>query len=375
MSLVTTAGGWIFLALMVALAALVAAAIGYLYGLFARHLDDESAIRGSYVITVGPGCVVGVIAWVLGTAGMDGYGVVTNGIAILVAGLAAGGVGTAAITGVLRSNPVVAQTTDPSTARRQYARYLTVLFLFTFSVLAMIWPAIQHGLLTVLGIIPGLTLLFWAAEPFVIRLTSPVRRPTDTERDRLEDVLETTDLSVRAIRIVDSDIRFLAPWLSGSPVFRNLFISCTTVTAYNDAALTALLVARREQKRYYNRLLVRLSFIAPIELVLLGLFFDGFSLPLAAVLALALTLLEFSALRRLRYYTDDRAADTVGAAELAAAFEGVAVEGGITVKETPSRNWFSSTPSLSARIERLRAEAGTTAGGAGATSGGTASAE
>ncbi|ELZ02011.1 peptidase [Natrialba asiatica DSM 12278] len=166
----------------------------------------------------------------------------------------------------------------------------------------------------------------------------------------------------------------LARRLSGSPVFRDLFISRAAVTAYNDAALTALLVARREQKRYYTRLLVRLSFIGPVELVLLGLFFDGFSLPLAATLAIALALLEFSALRRLQHYTDDRAAETVGAAELANAFERVAVEGGVTVKETPSRNWFSSSPSLSARIERLRAEAGTTADGAGATGGGTASA-
>ncbi|ELZ03827.1 hypothetical protein [Natrialba aegyptia] len=360
MSLVTAVWLWFLLVLAVGFAALVVAFLGYLYGLLAPHLSDESAIRGANICAIGFGFVASYPTWYLVRAGLDMHTVVSGGIAAIVVGLTAGCVGTAAITGVLRSDPSLFST-SPSNVRRRYARYLTSIFALAFGIIVVALPIVQREPLAGLGMLPVLIFLCWVAAPFIFPLTVPVRRPTATERDRLEAVLDASGLSTYSVRIIDSDIHGLDGWLLDSPLSRYLFVSRVTVDACDDATLRALFVARREQKRYYTYLLKAASLTISGECILLGLLIDDISVLLAAILALALTLLEFSALRRLRYYTDDRAADTVGATELAAAFERVAVEGGITVTETPSRNWFSSTPSLSARIERLRAQAGTTA--------------
>ncbi|TYT63094.1 hypothetical protein [Natrialba swarupiae] len=51
---------------------------------------------------------------------------------------------------------------------------------------------------------------------------------------------------------------------------------------------------------------------------------------------------------------DDRAAECVGADDLAAALERAAGAAGFGLEADSSRNWFSTRPALSVRIERLR---------------------
>ncbi|ADD04311.1 homolog to peptidase [Natrialba magadii ATCC 43099] len=212
-------------------------------------------------------------------------------------------------------------------------------------------------------------LLCWLTAPILVALLSPVRQPTDAERARLADVLESAALephSVR-VRVVDSDIQFLTTRLAGPPRYRVLFVSRAALESLDDEALTALVVARREQKRCYSTLVVMSPLLGAAVGFLLA-FFRG-AVAVGVVFALSMVLLGWAGTRRLRFYTDRQAGDEVGAAVLADAIEHAVRTGGFAHDTDPGREWFSPNPSFGARIERLRArpDATDTGGASGAT--------
>ncbi|ELY98715.1 peptidase [Natrialba chahannaoensis JCM 10990] len=372
MSLEITVGGWLSLVVTVTLATIVAGGIGVLYGHVASRISGETATRGLNTITVGFASAVAFALWFninLGHVAVPRL--ISDGFAVLLVGLAGGVVGTASAVGTLRTTPDLFHSADPATVCWRYARSLTILIVLAFGFSALlVRPVLQGGPLTMLALVPLIGLLCWATTPVLISLLNPVRQPTDAERARLTGVLESAALTPRSVRVrvVDSEIQFLTTRLAGPPRYRVLFVSRAALESLDDEALTALVVARREQKRCYSTLVVMVPLLGAVMGFLLAFFLGAAAV--GVVFALSMVLLGWGGTRRLRYFTDRRAADEVGAAVLADAIEYAVRTGGFAHDTDPGREWLSPNPSFGARIERLRKQSDATAtgGGSGAAS-------
>ncbi|ELY94230.1 peptidase [Natrialba hulunbeirensis JCM 10989] len=356
MSLEITVGGWLSLAVTVALATIVAGGIGVLYGHVASRLSGETATRRLNVIATGLAAAIAFVLWFnfdFGHATVPRL--ISDGFAVLLVGLAGGAVGTASVAGTLRATPDLFHPADPTCVCRRYARALTTIIVLAFGFPTVVRPVLQGGPLAILALVPVIGLLCWLTAPILISLLSPVRQPTDAERNRLADILESAALTPRSVRVrvVDSEMQFLTSRLAGPPQYRVLFVSRAALESLDDAALTALVVARREQKRCYSTLVVMLPLLGAAVGFLLAFFLGAAAV--GTVLALGIVLLGWSGTRRLRFDADRRAADEVGAAVLADAIEHAVETGGFAHDTDPGREWFSPNPLFGARIERLRA--------------------
>lgn len=352
----------LFLAIAVSVVAVVTAGIGYLYARLARGRGDERASRGTNVLTLGPAVLVGaVVGIVVRNAGVDGAtaleAILVGLLTAVAGGLAAGVVSAATITGIATARPTLPGVDDVATVRRRYARYLAGV---VFVVLLFV-PAIElatrdgpAGTAAIVAVIGG---SFWAGGPLLRSLTAATREPTDDERDRLEAVRTATEIEARAVRVIDDSDSRVSVELLGAPGARTLFVSTGALAGLDDETLTAMLIARREQANQYERpasIAVLVATVVPLSAWL------GGDLPAAAGLGVttAVVLGGFALVRRLRYRADDRAADAFGADALANAFERAYEAAGFELKGDGSRRWLSTTPSIAARIERLR-ETGT----------------
>lgn len=359
MSLLAAALLWIALAIAVGLGAGVAACVGYLYGRLARGLDDETAVRWTNVVTIGSAALAAIGVWIVVDAGaaidepvVPGGPILSGLVAGLAGGLAAGVVGAGAIGGILRARSDLPNVDDPAATRRQYARYLLVLFAVVLVVVSAIGPALRTGPIAIAGVVTVVYVGFWALGPVLNVLSSSTRRPTDGERTRIAELLETADVDVRGVRIVDDEGRVSVD-LSGVPGGRFLFVSAGALAALGDETLAAMLVAGNERPVRYQPLVVGLPILAAVAIVaavLLGDLAPVVGVPLAALAPFAGLALS----RRLRFRADARAATRVGPRELADAYERAYEAAGIELENVGGRALLASRPPITARIERLR---------------------
>jgi hypothetical protein len=368
MSLLGSVLLWTALAVAVGFATVLAIGFGYCYGRLARGWSDEAAARGTNVVAFGGALLAGIPFWIVADVGVridatrvagDALGGIVPTIAgavvaPVVSGFVAGGIRTAAVSGILRGRPDLPGVGDPATVRRHYARFITSVFVVICLFITAIGPALRGGFLGLVAVIVGLVLAFWIGSPFLGTLTSSTRRPTDPESARIDELLEAADLTVRGVRVVDADEQYVAIDLAGAPGFRYLFLSRAALGTYDDGTMTALLTVRREQAAHYETILGFTAVVAPL-LVLTAVVYGALSAPVGLLMATAVTALGFTGTRRLRYYTDARIAERVGAETLADAFERACKAAGFDLEGTDGyQRRLSTTPSISARIERLR---------------------
>ncbi|WP_124178049.1 peptidase [Natrarchaeobius halalkaliphilus] len=353
---------WIGLLVAVVVGSAIAAVVGYLFGRLSRRRRDETATRWTNVVTVGSATIAAISSWIVVDAAssvepafVPGPEIGSNLVAAIVAGVVAGIVGTAALSGILRARPDLPHVDDPAATRRQYARYLTVLFLGVFALVTLITPAIRAGPGALVVALAVLFVCLWALAPLISSVTSRTRRPTKRERDRLEELLASVDTGVRGVRIVDSGDGRLSLELSGAPRGRYLFVSEGALSNLEDGTLRAMLVARREQAARFERLVAVAPIFAAL-VVVIGMVLGDLSIVVGGPVAVVVVLGGFALARRLRYRSDARAAQRIGADELADAFERAAEAAGFDLAETPGRNWLATNPPLQTRIDRLRAE-------------------
>ncbi|WP_049923506.1 hypothetical protein [Halopiger djelfimassiliensis] len=354
---------WCVLAVLVGIAAVVAGVFGNLYGRLARGWSDESAARGTTVIVFGTAIIAAIGVWgvVDGTVPIPSIftparHVLSALIAAGAGGLSAALVGTAAVTGVVNTYPDLPGVDDPAATRRHYFRYLTVLLSVVLFLISLAEPAFRSGWLGIGGFFVVVVFLLWTAAPVLGTAMSNTRRPTDAEAERLEPLLDAAGIAVRGIRVVDADRRHVSINVIGAPGGRYLFVSRAALDRFEDETLLALFVARRAQVTHYATLVTGAALIGPLLLLLVAVE-TGLSVLIMLVPAAGLAFGGFAAARRFRYYVDDHAAAEIGSDELADAFERAAEEAGLELEDDPGRNWFSTSPPLASRIERLRLKA------------------
>lgn len=192
------------------------------------------------------------------------------------------------------------------------------------------------------------------------------RPPTREERARIDALREAAGLDVEPVAVfaavgvgddgdpetpsgtVDLSVR-------GPPGRRVLFVT-PAVFELDESITTALFAAEAGRvETYYNEFRalaigVVLALLAAIVTTLVP-FNQGFT-------ALALIgFVSFWVGRRVQYAADARAAERVGADQLADAFERIAEYRGVEPKTGTWRTWFEVQPPLGDRIERLRERA------------------
>ena len=356
MSLLVTAVTWFLLVIFVAVSSICSLGVGYLYGRFSQNRSDETAARWTNILTGATGFLAGVATWVVGNAGLltPADGLLDTLVTILASAGAAIVVAVATITAILHANPRLPGVDHVPTVRRHYLRYLTVLFVLVFLLASGILTALEGGPVGIVLLILGFWGVAWAGAPLLSGLSSKTRRPTDDERARIGPLLESVDLSVRGIRIVEADDKYLAVELSGAPGGRFLFVSSSALETFDDETLQALLAARREQAAYYEEIISMVPYIVPLIWVVLAVNFEVVSILPAIMVAIVIAAIGLAGVRKFRYYTDSRAGDTVGSETLANAFECAALAVGVNLKDGSRRSLISRTPPLAERIERLR---------------------
>ncbi|AXR76288.1 peptidase [Natrarchaeobaculum sulfurireducens] len=355
MSLVVTAVTWFLLVIFVAVSAICSLGVGYLYGRFSQNRSDETAARWTNILTGATGFLAGVATWVVGNAGFltPADGLLDTLVTILASAGAAIVVAVATITAILHANPGLPGVDHVPTVRRHYLRYLTVLFVLIFLLASGILTALEGGPVGLVLLVLGFWGVAWAGAPLLSGLSSRTRRPTDDERMRIDSLLESVDLSVRGVRVIEADDKYLAVELSGAPGGRFLFVSSSALETFDDETLRALLAARREQAAYYEAIVSMIPYIAPLIWVLLAVFFEVISILPAILVAIVAVVIGLAGVRRFRYYTDARAGETVGSETLADAFERAAAAG-VDVEDGSRQNLISRRPPLGERVDRLR---------------------
>ncbi|OVE84256.1 M48 family metalloprotease [Natronolimnobius baerhuensis] len=367
MSLLATAVFWLALVGVLALAAGVSFVVGSLYGLFARHSDDETAARGATLLAVSLAAIVGIASWVFIPAGLEvtttleGDGVLESITGALVSGLAAGVVGATTIAGLGRRYPEFPGIESPWRAGRRYGRYLAVILAIVFLFVAFTGPAIRAGTGGIVAILLAFVVALWIASPVVQTLTGSTRAPTDAERERLSPLLERVNLEPRALRILEGGDQYVTVDLVGAPGGRVLFVGEAALTSLEDETLVGMLAATREQAVHYWTVLIGSLFVCATAPLLAGVG-GSISLLAGAGTTAVLVIAVFAFARRVRWYTDTRAAERVGATTLADAFERGATAAGVDLGDPDDRNWLSTRPPLAARIARLREREGLEAG-------------
>lgn len=195
-------------------------------------------------------------------------------------------------------------------------------------------------------------LAFWVLSPVLGALKLGSRQPTDAERDRLESLFADTGVDVRAVRVRDRDTP-LSVSISGPPGVRTLFLTASAFETFDDETLAAVLVARDEQVGQFEWL-ARLSVVFAAVVPIVWGVLTEISLVVGLVATLVVLLVGFAGTRRLRYRADAKAAARVGRATLVAAYERTLEGADFDLEEAAGSSILSPTPSIGARLERLR---------------------
>lgn len=188
-----------------------------------------------------------------------------------------------------------------------------------------------------------------------------LRQPTEPERAALDSLRDTAELHVDRIAVIRTDGReSIDIAVRGPPGRRVLFVTEYVLDELDEAVAVGLLAAEAGRvESYYGEF--RAVAIAVVLGILAGIvttvipFTAGFS----SLVAIGVT--AFWVGRRVQYAADTRAADVVGAGQVADAFEQAAAIRGIEPETGDWSTWFAVQPPLGDRIAALRAEAATDA--------------
>jgi len=181
------------------------------------------------------------------------------------------------------------------------------------------------------------------------------RQPTDDERVTLDSLLAPVEFEPAAVHLsetADPDAVQLS--LHGLPGRRSLLLTPGFLDTLDEETAVALLTAEVGRGR-----LLYLEYRALASAVVIGIataMFGGllaFSNGLSVIALAALALFWLG--RQLQFRADRAAADRVGAATLADAFETAAAQRGVEPAPATWRTLFEVQPPLGQRIDRLRA--------------------
>ncbi|MFW5917152.1 MAG: peptidase [Halorubrum sp.] len=232
-------------------------------------------------------------------------------------------------------------------------------------------------MLTVAFLLGVVALAFLAVEVgplYVADRFRDLREPTDAERGRLAYLRDAAGLDVERIAVEIADDTSGSPAdatgesdesddpgpievsVRGPPRRRVLFVTEAVIADLDEDVAIGLLAAEagRVETRYAEFRAVAIASVLGVlaAIVTATVPFDaGF----ASLVAIGLT--AFWVGRRVQYAADDRAADAVGAARVADAFEHVAANSGVEPETGDWSTWFEVQPPLGDRIAALRERA------------------
>ncbi len=216
-------------------------------------------------------------------------------------------------------------------------------------------------MLTVVFLVGVVVLAFLAVEvgPLVVNdRFRDLREPTDPERAALDTLREAVGLDVdRVAVVVTSGAESVDVAVRGPPRRRVLFVTDYVLDGLDEDTALGLIAAESGRvNTYYGEF--RAVAVAAVVGILAAIvttivpFGSGFM----AVIAVGVA--SFWVGRRVQYVADDRAADAVGAARVADAFERVADLRGVEPETGDWSTWFEVQPPLGDRIAALRDRAG-----------------
>ncbi|ARS90801.1 hypothetical protein [Natrarchaeobaculum aegyptiacum] len=363
MSLLASIALLVLVAVVVGVGSIVAFGSGHLVGRTARTWTDERAVRWLNGLAIAIPALVSIAVWILARAAVDlGNAetllemLVSSVLAAVVTGLSGAVVGTIFVFAMLRSRPALPGVENPAATTKAYARYLAIVFVFTFLLGSALLPALEAGPLAVTGLVVVLVFAIWVLSPVLGALKLGSRSPTAAERDRLESLLEEADVDVRSVRVLDRETP-LSVSISGPPGLRTLFLTANAFEVFDDETLEAVLVTRDEQVSQFEWLARTAVVVAALVPIIWGVLGDV-SLVVGLLTTVGIVLVGFAGTRRLRYRADARAADRVGRGSLVAAYERALESAGFDPEEAAGSSVFTPTPSMGARLERLRDSSG-----------------
>ncbi|WP_435145527.1 peptidase [Halobaculum sp. P14] len=220
------------------------------------------------------------------------------------------------------------------------------------------------GLVPLAVLLVGVAAVVLVASPWVITALRDTREPTAAEADRLAALRERAGLSVRdTVVLAETDAESATLVVRGPPGYRRLFVSDAFLDAFDDDTAAALLASKAAQGSVHV-LGRRIGTVVAAGVLLIAAFGGdgGLSVvPLAG--AAAALLVGLWATRRGIRSADDAAADRVGAAVLADAFERYADAHSLVPSRRSVPNPLSANVPLGDRIDRLRDRAADGDGG------------
>jgi Zn-dependent protease with chaperone function len=188
-----------------------------------------------------------------------------------------------------------------------------------------------------------------------------LREPTDPERAALDVMRRKAGLGVDRVAILEEESAVDVS-VRGPPRRRVLFVTEPVVNDLEADVAVGLLAAEagRVQAHFATfraaAVAVVVALFAAVTTTVVG-FTPGFT----ALLAVGLTALWAG--RRVQYAADAHAADTVGAGQVADAFERAADRSGVTPATGDYSTWLEIQPPLGDRIAALRRQADERASG------------
>ena len=242
-----------------------------------------------------------------------------------------------------------------STSVRKMTRYIVGLS----AVLTMVLIPLQvvsidsSPLALVIGVAALLVGMLYAA-PWLIAVLRSTSTPTGATADRVESLCDRAGLSVRDVRILDTENEERADSLvRGPPNYRRLFLTSTFLDAFDDETATALLAIEDGQLRtHVFEIRVGTVLVAGIALIasVIGI---GPRWPLLG-LTLGTMLVGFWLARHQIRAADDYAAQQVGRTTVADALTEYADVHALKPTRRRIPNPLSITVALGDRIDRLR---------------------
>jgi len=199
-----------------------------------------------------------------------------------------------------------------------------------------------------------------------------LREPTAEERDRLAAFRETAGLDVDRIAVEvsgaggddggagaddgETEIDSIEVGVRGPPRRRVLFLSEGVLDGLDEDVVIGLLAAEAGRvETYYGEF--RAVAVAAVLAILAAIVTVAVPFQAGFASLVAVGVAAFWVGRRVQYAADDRAADAVGAARVADAFERVAALRGVEPETGDWSTWFEVQPPLGDRIAALRERA------------------
>ena len=199
-----------------------------------------------------------------------------------------------------------------------------------------------------------------------------LREPTAEERDRLAAFRETAGLDVDRIAVEvsgagaddggagvgdgETEIDSVEVGVRGPPRRRVLFLSEGVLDGLDEDVVIGLLAAEAGRvETYYGEF--RAVAVAAVLAILAAIVTVAVPFQAGFASLVAVGVAAFWVGRRVQYAADDRAADAVGAARVADAFERVAALRGVEPETGDWSTWFEVQPPLGDRIAALRERA------------------